>query len=101
MLNVRCTYKFSNFLNSHCNQFSLTHLFQGVYFVIASFSKVLKLVFQMMSFQKLVSFVALMVLASQGAMAAPQPYLDLGARTPGPPPYFKPAPKLPRGDVEN
>jgi hypothetical protein len=62
-------------------------LFQGVYFVDAFFSQVLKLVFHnfqitIMSFQKFVAFVALMVFASQGAMAAPQYHPDLGLRAP-------------------
>ena len=54
------------------------------------FQKSLKLfLLQMMSFQKLVAFVALMVFASQVAMAAPQPEHQpaLVLRAPQPPPF--------------
>jgi hypothetical protein len=53
----------------------------------------------MMSFQKLVVFVALMVFASQGAMAAPQQHYP-ALRHRGPPP-FKPKEPKPKRDVEN
>ena len=59
-----------------------------VYFVVAFF-KVLKLLLQMVFSQKLIAFVALMVFASQGAMAAPQYHPALVPRAPQPP-FFGP-----------
>lgn len=90
--NVHCTYtKFSDTFFKLSSTIT-TSSFHGVYFVVAFFffQKSLKLfLLQMMSFQKLVAFVALMVFASQVAMAAPQPEHQpaLVLRAPQPPPF--------------
>jgi hypothetical protein len=75
--------KFSN--TSQRSPIQFTGSFPGVHFVLTVFSPVLKLVLQIMSFKKLIAFVALMMFASQGAMAASKPSVGLRAAMPSPP----------------
>ena len=98
---IDSSYIYSTFQTLIVTKFTLTKLFQGcAYFVVALFfHQVLKLLFQIMLFQKIIALVTFMVFATQGTMAAPQDQPDLKLRDPQPwPPAYRPHPKR---DAEN